>query len=108
LLVKDFAGSISFVGGTSFQNCTGIQGSSMLAPFLSASYVERGFKARVLAFQRYSFWSVKVAGLKFIGNVAYNYTGPGLRTQRPRLLNFTAADFQAKQITPVVLLLSDV
>ena len=80
----------------------------MLAPFLSASYVERGFKARVLAFQRYSFWSVKVAGLKFIGNVAYNYTGPGLRTQRPRLLNFTAADFQAKQITPVVLLLSDV
>lgn len=80
----------------------------MLAPFLSASYVERGFKARLLAFQRYSFWSVKVAGLKFIGNVAYNYTGPGLRTQRPRLLNFTAADFQAKQITPVVLLLSDV
>jgi hypothetical protein len=57
-------------------------------------YKERGIKARVLTFKNYWFWAVDISGLKFLGNVAYQYTGVGVKTQPPRLLNFTAKDFQ--------------
>ena len=80
--MKDFAGTVSFRGGTCFQNHKGIVGSRILSSeFVDLNkYEERGIKARVLTFQRYWFWSVDISGLKFIGNVAYHYIGKDVKT----------------------------
>lgn len=66
-----------------------------MSKYLNASYTERGFKNRLLSFYRYKFRSIELNGIKFIGNKAYNYTGAGLRSQRPRFFNFSQDDFQS-------------
>lgn len=52
LLVKDFAGEVTFAGGTSFDRHIGIDGSRLLSRFVVGAdeYKERGIKARTLTF----------------------------------------------------------
>ena len=90
----DFTGDTSITGQTSFENCQGAGNSTTLKDFVSDSYTFRGFKSRLLSFYRYKFLSTEIDGLKFTHNLAYNYTGSGLKSIRPRLIEFTETDYE--------------
>jgi hypothetical protein len=62
--------------------------------FMSASYIEKGFKARLFSFHRFNLTAMTVDGLRFINNVAYNYTGfENQKSIQPVLISFNESDF---------------
>jgi hypothetical protein len=82
-----------------FSNNRGIEGGKLMSQHLSQRYQKRGFKNRLIQFDRFLFTSFQMNRVRFIGNEAYNYTGAGdLKTMRPRLFNVTMDNFANKEI----------
>jgi hypothetical protein len=99
MLFIDFTGEVSITGQTSFENNQGAQNSSILKDFTSESYTFLGFKSRLISFYRYKLTSTEIDGLLFLNNIAYNYTGPGLKSIRPRLIEFTESDHEGRSLS---------
>jgi hypothetical protein len=90
----DFAGEIIMGQQTTFENNQGVANSNTMKDFVSGSYSERGFKCRLFGFHRSIFTSMSIDGLKFINNIAYDYTTVDMKkTIRPRLIEFDLNDF---------------
>lgn len=74
LLLIDFVGELILHGGAIFQNNRGMQSGIHMADKLALSYYQRGFKNRLIQFDRFKLSKFVIDGIKFKGNEAYNYT----------------------------------
>ena len=65
LLLIDFVGQLILHGGATFQNNRGMQTGKHMADKLALSYYQRGFKNRLIQFERFKLSKLVIDGLKF-------------------------------------------
>jgi hypothetical protein len=81
-------------GQVSFENNQGVANSLTMKDYVNPSYVERGFKSRLFSLHRYNLTGLTIDGLRFVNNIAYNYTDKeNLNSVRPKLIEFNQSDF---------------